>query len=387
MKKAYTWFSLIEILVGILIVSIVMVAAFQTLSAVGVWKTKIIEKTKVEKQAYFAGEKFFEMIKKWWTIDYEEYWNRSSYHTGYSSGHFDRVSGFWNFWKDGILWDTVYGWRQYNCLSKDGVSMWNAWCLRDFNASFDLWSTHNDYSWDPQRYTQYLRQFIDRNSDADADGWNEDGDAAGSIIDDDDDLHIGIWPQAFTWGSTDVGELYLINAEWDVRTFFRWNVSVDTDAPPSETCDVTTNPEKPVWNACLGTIEFLKLKWEDYWYNHSGALDTWDGSQWDGIIDTWNIHPDFLTGTTDIVASSVSYDYWQPVFPNSIHVSDVEFYLYPNKAAEYSWRDTDASLEVSPYLQLKLTLQPSWKEKRKIRWATPSVDIVTTIQLSDLDFR
>jgi hypothetical protein len=34
-----------------------------------------------------------------------------------------------------------------------------------------------------------------------------------------------------------------------------------------------------------------------------------------------------------------------------------------------------------------MTLQPSWKEKRKIKWAFPTVDIATTIQLLDLDFR
>jgi hypothetical protein len=41
-----------------------MVSAFQALSAIGVGKVKLIEQTQVEKQAYFAGEKFFEMIKK-----------------------------------------------------------------------------------------------------------------------------------------------------------------------------------------------------------------------------------------------------------------------------------------------------------------------------------
>ena len=49
---------------GILIVSAVMVAGFQALSAIGIGKIKIIEKTRIEKEAYFASEKLFEMIKK-----------------------------------------------------------------------------------------------------------------------------------------------------------------------------------------------------------------------------------------------------------------------------------------------------------------------------------
>jgi hypothetical protein len=85
------------------------------------------------------------------------------------------------------------------------------------------------------------------------------------------------------------------------------------------------------------------------------------------VIDTWLIHPDFLTTTTDVVAGSNTTSYWQPIFPNSINVSNVEFYLFPNKDVEYSWRDTNAAIQVAPYLQIKMTLQPSWKEKRKIK--------------------
>lgn len=383
MRKIHSWFSLVEIIIGILIVSIVMVSAFSVLWSIWISKTKLIERTQVERQAYFASERFFEMIKRWWTIDYEEYWNRFSYNTAYSNWHFTNQSGFWNYWNNGNPWTTVwwYGWRQYNCLSKNTDNMWTSWCLTDYNVTLDGWSSHDDYTWEPQRFTQYSRQFIDRNSDEDADGWDENGD--GSVIDDDDDLFLWIGPEAFpNW--VDVGELYLISNEWTERTLFRWNVWLDPDRPTWTVCTWTQNM---TWTWCLWTIEFLKLVWEDFGYDHSDLSDDTDGSQWDGVIDTWFIHPDFLTGSTSVIADSNTYSYWQPIFPNTINVSDVEFYLYPNKDTEYSWRDSDVSIEVAPYLQLKMNLQPSWSQKRKVRWEIPVVEVATTIQLTDLDFR
>jgi len=84
-------------------------------------------------------------------------------------------------------------------------------------------------------------------------------------------------------------------------------------------------------------------------------------------VDTWLIHNDFLPNLTEVVAGSNGTNYWQTIFPNSINVSNAEFYLYPNKDLEYSWRDSNMGLQIAPYLQLKMTLQPSWKQKRKIR--------------------
>ncbi|USN57818.1 MAG: type II secretion system protein [Candidatus Peribacteria bacterium] len=56
-------FSLIEILVGILIVSIVMVAGFQALSAVGIGRVKLFEEMNIEKEAFYFSEKLFAEIK------------------------------------------------------------------------------------------------------------------------------------------------------------------------------------------------------------------------------------------------------------------------------------------------------------------------------------
>jgi prepilin-type N-terminal cleavage/methylation domain-containing protein len=397
MKNTNTWFSLIEILLGMLIVSIIMVSAFQALSAVWIAKVKLIERTKIEKQAYFATEKFFEMIKKWGTIDYEEYWNRYSHNTLYDSGYFDITSGFWNFWDNTSTENTNYGRKPYYCLSWPGTSMWTDGCLIINNIRFG-WGWINELKSGSQRYGQYEQQFIDRNSDEDGDSnglnctgpdsisrlwtlWDENCD--GSILWDDDDLFLGIWPAAFIGSSitNKVWELYLINGDGNERTYFRWNVGIDPDAI-SGTCLWW---EAMIGTACLWTIEFLKLTGQDYWYDHDFLSVDADGSQWDGEIDTWLIHDDF--SPLEIVAGSNAINYWQAIFPDSIHVSDVEFYVYPNKDLEYSWRDTDTSIFVAPYIQIKMTLQPSLKEKSKIKWAVPIVNIATTIQLSSLDLK
>lgn len=382
-----SWFTLIETLVAILIVSIVMIWAFRALSAVWIAKVKIIEKTEIEKQAYFAGEKFFELIKKWWTIDYEEYWNRYSYDTSYMSGHFLQASGFWNYGRWGVVETLSYGDAPYSCISNWGA-VWDNGCLSDKNTSFDGGDQNIDYTWEPQRYTQYERQFIDRNSDNDNDLWDEDGD--GNIIGDDDDLFLGVWPEAFSWSinKNKVGEIYLMNQQWNERTLFRWNVGLaDTsDIAPGDICDFT-DPEKPVGWACQWTLQMLRLSWRDYGHDHSiWSIDS-DGSQYDGVIDTWIIHQDFSSTSSEIIAGVDAENYWQNVFPDSIHVRDVEFYVYPSKDLELSWRDPDLWVLIAPYLQISMTLQPSAKIKKKLIGQTPSVDITTTIQLTHLDIR
>lgn len=354
-----------------------MIAAFQSLSAVWIAKVKLVERAEIEKQAYFSSEVFFELIKKWWLIDYEEYWNRYSYNTDYVNGHFANQSAFWN---QGTL---------YNCVSWVWAAekMGTGGCLNNSpnsqnDRAIDFSNTH-------QRYGQYELQFIDRNSDGDSDGWDEDG--INWIIWDDDDLFLGIGPAAFS-GSTDVNkvwELYLISNDGRERTFFRWNVFEETSwfVPTGANCDLTTDPERPVGDACQGTIEILKLVWEDYWLDHLPWSVDSDGSQWDGRIDSWFVHPDYAAWDSAIIAWSNTSNYWQPIFPSSINIKDFEIYAYPQKDLALAWRDNDPSILVAPYIQIKYTIEPSLQVQAKIRWKAPSVDISTSISLSNLDLK
>lgn len=374
MKKTLTAFSLIEILIGILIISAIMVSAFTALSSVWVGKIKLIERTNIEKQSYYMAEKFFEMVKKWGTLDYEEYWNRTSFNTTFGSGHYLNNTGFWN--------DGTY----YVCMSKNGLIMPDQWCLRDFNISAS-WSELNfDRVGTKQLYNQYSRQFIDYNGDADNDNGDEDNSWETNLnfAWDDDDLYLGQWPSAFIWSK--VGELYLISSDKTQRTFFRWNVRNDPYAPPWSTC---TGTENMIGEGCLGTIELLKLSWIDNGYDH--GIYAWNPEGWwddaDGEIDTWLIQKDFNPVVIDVLAWFGSINYWQKVFPDTMNVMNVEFHAFPNKSINYAWKESDSEYQIAPYIQVKMTLSPSWQEKRKIKGKVPSVDFITTISLIDLDLR
>jgi hypothetical protein len=371
-KKAFT---LIEIMVWILIASMVIIVWFQALNAVMVWKVKLIEETNIEKEAFRFSQKFFEEIKKWWTIDYEEYFNRmvvNSWATSiYSSWHFLRPTWFGNS-------GSVADWFYY-CISWDWTKMWT-WCINNFN---NLWTSEQ---WKPQRYWQYSLQFIDYNSNYDEDEymwsvllWDEDWD--GDIRWDDDDEYLWVGPEVFkawTW----VTELYLISADKRKRTFFRWTVKNDPNAPASQSnCDFS-NPKKPSWSWCIWTIEFLKMDWVDWWFNHFKS-GSWF---WDWIIDTWLINKDFSEMkkkiSTRVIAWSDWKDYFIPLFPNSINVKDFEVQVFPNADIVQSWKVDN--IDLSPYVRIKMTLSPSWKTKKKIKGKVPEFNLSTTINLTDI---
>ena len=282
LNKNNFWFTLIEILTWILIVSIVMIWGFQALSSITIWKVRLIQKTNIEKDSFYFTERLFEEIKKWWTIDYEEYFNRKVVWTSYASGHYLDETGFWNFGNGWNVWTNTFWWWFYHCVS--WIWIWN--------KLLDTWCYTLNI---PQRYGQYSFQFIDYNSNYDDDWWDEDWDW--NIIWDDDDEYLWLWPSAFTWW-TDIKEIYLISWDKKKRTLFRWNVWYDPDHPTyswatqtNTACDFS-DASTPTWSWCLWTIEFLKLEWKDWWFDHdtSNTNTTWE---FDWLIDTWIIDNEF----------------------------------------------------------------------------------------------
>lgn len=381
-KKYFnSWFTLLEIIIWISIFSIVIVIWFQALWSIGVWKIKLMTRVNTEKQIYYFSEKFFEEIKKWWKIDYEEYFNRKLIWTDFSSGHYDKNSWFWNFWFNWIIWSSNYWSGFYYCRSWDWINM-SSWTLNPTLWCFSG-STFNSYStsiiWQPQRYLQYALQFVDYNSNFDDDLWDENWDW--NIIWDDDDEYLWEWPVVFTWW-TDIKELYLISWDKTKRTIFRWNVKRDADAPPTSTCSIDSS-NVITWTWCIWTVEYLKLEWRDWWINHDFLIP----SQWqfDWVIDTWIISKNFLWLTDDIVAGSNSVDnYWVPLFPDTINVSDFKIFPYPNKDLDLSWKDYSEEINTSAYARIQLSILPSWKLKKKITWNPKELKFSTTITLTNV---
>ncbi len=379
-SRELKWFTLIEIIVWILIFSIIIVSWFYALSSLMVWKVKLIEETDIEKKAFYFSEKFFEMIKRWWEVDYEEYFNRSVVWVSYQSWHYMEDSWFWNYWEDWNVWNSWaldYGNWFYYCRSSPWIFMWTWWCIEGNNNSdwTVSWITMS-YLWEPQRYWQYSFQFKDYNINVDIDEWDEDWNWI--ITWDDDDEWLWNWPSVFLWWTL-MRDLYLVNGRKNKRTYFRRSVKEESQW---WTCDFS-DAENPTWSGCLWTIEFLRLDWKDRGMDHDSVTEDWDGTQYDWIIDTWIIDSDF-TWWNIIIAWSNNENYWQPIFPDEINVSDVMFFVYPNKDLSYSWMDDSPETNISPYVRIWLTLSPWWRAKRKIKWTTPKVTIKTTVSLTDV---
>lgn len=381
-KKAF-W--VVEIIVWITIVSIVIISWFQAYSKVMIWKISLIEKTSMQKDSFYFTEKLFQLIKEWWTIDYEEYFNRKVVWTITSSWHYLSPTWFWNFWKWWNIGTSNYWNLYYYCRSMHWVPMWINWCFNnnwsdDFSANID-WTNFWAIDLDPQRYWQYSFQFIDYNSNASSNLWDENWNWI--IVWDDDDEFLWLWPVAFeAW--VDLKEIYLISWDKKTRTLIRWNVKQDPYAPVWNDCTMTWSwyiSTSSDW--CLWTIEFLKLEWQDWWMNHDSTLIDTDWTQYDWVIDTWIIDRQF-TWWDIVVAWSNSTNYWQPLFPENIHVSDFRVFMYPNIDPVNSWKSTDSDKNISPYLVLNFKIKPSWKTRIKLRNEWRELNFTTTINLTDI---
>jgi len=335
----------------------------------------------MQKDSFYFSEKLFQLVKEWWMLDYEEYFNRRViWNTTFGSWHYLIPSWFWNFWRTWNVTTTNYGNWFYQCRSWNWLvnKLWTTGCYS--NTLNTNWISMNTIQ---QRYGQYSFQFIDYNSNYDDDGWllwDEDWD--GSIIWDDDDENMWIWPIAFTSGS-DVKELYLISWDKKNRTIVRWNVFRDEKAPSAQTCSINWTTNAITWDWCRWTIEFLKLEWVDWWLDHNISTIDANWSQNDWVIDTWLIDRQF-TGWTNVIAWSNSTNYRVALFPSSINVIDFKVYPFPNVEDKYFWKDTSVSSNISPYVILNFKIKPSWETRIKLRNPWRVINFNTTINLTDV---
>ncbi len=63
-------------IVSMTIFSIIIIVAFDSMSSIGVLRTRISSRLDLNNEIYSATEKFVNLIKTGGDIDYEEYWNR-----------------------------------------------------------------------------------------------------------------------------------------------------------------------------------------------------------------------------------------------------------------------------------------------------------------------
>lgn len=398
MNKNLKGLTLIEIMLWVLITAIVLISWFEAYTKIWIWKIRLIENTNMQKDSFYFSEKLFQLVKEWGTVDYEEYFNRKVVWTTYWSGHYNESTWFWNFWRYSTFnnnnnvgtWN--YGAWFYLCRS--WVWIWNklsdTWC-------YDNWlnSTWIDYSlWIPQRYGQYSFQYLDYNSNYDNDTaqcpwarplWDENCDW--NAVWDDDDEYLWEWPIVFNWGE-DVKELYLLSWNKTERTLIRWNILEDSFKPSGVNCTITWWVV-PTWDGCRWTIEFLKLEWKDWWLDHNDLVNDVDWTQYDWVVDTWLIDWKFsglsnITQLSSVVAWSTVDNYWEPLFPDDINVTDFKVYLYPNVDFDKSWRNLNLSSSISPYTTINFKIKPSWKTRLMLKNDSRELSFSTTINLTDI---
>lgn len=421
-KKAFT---LIEILVAILILSSVLILWFQLYTKALASKVKIDEQANLEKNIYYFSERLFQLIKKWWTLDYEEYFNRNVSKLfrpeNLVDWNWNINTWFWNFWRDWNFQNNNFWNWFYYCLristddfknhitkpeynsvdefEKKWCFWWSSFLTHNKNINFNIPS--HIQSWSPQRYWQYSFQFIDYNSNADDDGWDEDGDW--NIIWDDDDKHLWRWPEVFDSGS-DVKELYLLSWDKKTRTFFRWYIKKD-EYVKDDTKDCESELTKDsnwYWipkstdkfQYCRWTIQFLQLEGKDWWMDHNSNNIDDDKTQNDWVVDTWVIASNFSwksnsdSDNTVIAWTWEDKKYWKELFSDSINISDFKVFAYPNIDSSKVWDITpeeQKKYKISPYVILSFEVKPSWKVKAKISWwEIKPIRFNTTINLTDI---
>lgn len=103
LKKTGNWksetsnisgFTLVEMITSITIFSIIIIVAFESMSNIGIFRTRLSSRLDLNSELYSATEKFIDLIKIGGDIDYEEYWNRKAVGTATLSGHYTTFSGF-----------------------------------------------------------------------------------------------------------------------------------------------------------------------------------------------------------------------------------------------------------------------------------------------------
>ncbi len=379
-------FTLIEMMTSILIVAIILLWAFQAMTSLGFWKIRLMQKTATQKQMLYFSEKLFEMIKYWGTIDFEEYFNRKVVNQSpldnFWSGHYIKPTWFWNYWPNSIPWTAIFDNEYYYCLSWNWDPMGTNGCVSANNTTDITGITNpvNDFSWEPQTYGQYSFQFRDYNSNQDTDNWDEDGNNL--IVWDDDDNYFGKWPNVFATGAQ-VQELYLINGVKRQRTFFRYNVWLDPYAPPGSTCTSSDSWKNYTGTGCLWNIEYLIMDGRDWWLDHTSWNS--DSTENDWVIDTWLVSEKFTGNQTTIAGRNNPVDwYWQPLFPENIHVTEFSIFPHPNIDEDRAWAITDEQVNVSQYVRIHVWMMPAWRERRLLKGEPREYKYSTTINLTDI---
>lgn len=391
LQRNKSGFTLIEIVLAMTVFAMIMTSVLLSVESLAITRVKTENRVKLLEELYFFSEQLVTNIKDGGTVDYEEYWNRESTNTIVQSWSYRDPTGVGNYGSGWILWTSTYGAWLYYCVSGNGLPnkiISGSGCLTEKNnptiASGGIpW----DYSGKYQRYGQYLLQFTDYNSNFNNDSGDEDG--IGGILGDEDDKDIWNGPIVLS-GSTP--ELYLINPVEKTRVYFRHIIRQDPNAYSGWSLMACQIYSTGANIGCMGNIQVLKMRWEDYWYTHTGTAT--DGSAYDGKIDTWLLHPQWSWTWPIVAGGTMATGYkneWVDLFPNTVNIKSLKFYIFPKKDPWLSWDAADCAIWdtscispfIHPYVRIQMTVGFSWGKRRILRNEDPTISINTTISLGD----
>jgi len=279
-----------------------------------------------------------------YTIDYEEYWNRSMVGCAGTS-YCTNPSQYGNYnWHLSVGNNTIHD--LYHCTSD------TAW-VSDIESPYVY--LHNDSDrpeecmgsavwWGSgyQSYGQYKALFLDVKDDVDT--------VTGAVKDDDD---VDLWDHLPIFNSAAQKELYLISHDKTQRMYIRrklvgsgdWNRDGLTGKEDTEN---------------LYTLQILQLRGFDAGSNHD--FDQKNHGVYDGQIDTWacDYGAGFICAGTDINDLYTWYklpsngeDGWINLLPSDVTVSDRNVIVSPNKDPQLAWKDTQS--QISPYIIIQIT--------------------------------
>ncbi len=355
--------TLIEIMLAITVLSSIMIVTLEAISGTLAFRKQATDELDLSTQSYLALEVLTRTIKDGWSIDYEEYWNRSRVGTGVEFWVYSGATGFGNYGYNAGAIDnanTNFWSGKYVCSIQDSTTK----SCDSANNSFDgNLSSSQDTSTKPQRFGQYAANFYTYKTDADG---------VDGIIGDYDDEDPGLGPVAIP-DNGKPKELYLIKrTSSGVERLIIRNRFVD---------DPSWCPMGGNTGSCRWQLEMLKLKGSDEGLNHDGVTGS---GVFDGIIDTWRCHPDYtcagvLAWTSNLPLGTGSE--FVPLLPPTISVLNWQLDVAPIKDGNRSWRERQYSQAQS----VRLTVTLWWSNVHKQTLKNGKEKTITLSTLINLD--
>ncbi|MFZ2151273.1 MAG: hypothetical protein WAZ12_04295 [Candidatus Absconditicoccaceae bacterium] len=343
-KTKLRGFTLIEMLLaltGFLVIIVIVIGIYIRIINI---RDDIDARQNLIQESYFTLEKLNILLRDF-TIDYEEYFNRSmigcdtggatfSWDIG-DNGHCDLFTNYGNGSNINLSYSGSFS--LYYCSS---------YGAEDF--PLPIYTGYGDgYIWTGcaisgyQSFGEYSRQFRDMKKDRDT---------VQGVVNDEDDDDVGFGPEAIL-NATGVKELYLISQDNKQRIFFRRALIDSGDWNKDGT--ISGDTEKRY------NIQVLKLKGFDAGSNHNFDITTSSGI-YDGVIDTraCDYSLGFRCNGQDIGPAYTGYnlpsdpdDGRVNMFPKNITIADRNLIISPTKNPEYSRKE---GFQINPYFTISI---------------------------------